>query len=87
MIRLLFFTVVLSLHFSCLYAQGPEWTQIPGPDGGSIQNFDLDGPRLYALTQAGIYSSDDEGYHWNLLPKSLLTTRGLYQFRAESGVF
>lgn len=85
--RLLHFALGLSLNFSSLLAQVPEWQHIPGPDGGSIVNFDLDGSSLYALTQAGIYRSEDEGYQWTLLPKSLTTTRGKYQLRADKGIF
>ena len=83
--------LILALGLNCtlsvLIAQVPDWNHIPGPDGGSIENFDLDGTLLYALTKSGIYSSKDEGYHWVLLPHSLATTRDKRQFRAENGIF
>lgn len=83
--------LILALGLNCtlsvLIAQVPDWNHIPGPDGGSIENFDLDGTLLYALTKSGIYSSEDEGYHWVLLPHSLATTRDKRQFRAENGIF
>lgn len=70
-----------------LLAQAPAWQYIPGPNGGSIENFDTDGSALYALTHTGIYRSDDEGYQWQLLPHSLNTTRDKHQLRVENGVF
>ncbi|MBC7777670.1 MAG: T9SS type A sorting domain-containing protein [Phycisphaerae bacterium] len=83
----LFLVLGLSFHCSFLLAQVPQWQHIPGPDGGHIENFDLDGTALYALTQSGIYRSEDEGYHWELLPQSLANTRYMYQLRVEKGVF
>ena len=85
--RHFFVAIGLSLQISLLMAQIPKWDHIPGPDGGDIQNFDLDGASLYALTHAGIYRSDDQGYHWQLLPHSLATTRDKRQLRAENGLF
>ncbi|MFN0214858.1 MAG: T9SS type A sorting domain-containing protein [Saprospiraceae bacterium] len=85
--RSIFFTLCLSFQILTLVAQVPEWDHIPGPDDGGIENFDLDGTALYALSRSGIYRSDDEGYHWQLLSPSLSTTRDKRQLRAEKGVF
>ncbi|MFN0037670.1 MAG: T9SS type A sorting domain-containing protein [Saprospiraceae bacterium] len=83
------FLLTLGLVFKLLTlsAQAPAWQHIPGPDGGGVENFDMDGSALYALTRAGIYRSDDEGYHWKMLPRSLSTTRDKRQLRAENGIF
>lgn len=85
--KLIFFTLGFCLHCSINWAQVPEWQHIPGPDGGRVENFDLDGLTLYALSHSAIYRSEDEGYHWQLLPKSLGTTRDKRQLRVEKGVF
>ncbi len=83
----LFLSLILSLVISKIFAQVPEWQHIPGPDGGEIVNFDLDGNVLYALTQKGIYRSDDEGYNWQLLPNSFDKTRDKYRLKVEKDIF
>jgi len=77
----------LCLNLQFLHAQIPEWKHHSSPDGGRVTDFALDGETLYALTPKGIYRSDDDGYHWNLLPQSFATTLGKYRFAAQGGVF
>lgn len=81
--------IILGLCFqsAVLCAQTPDWQHIPGPDGGTLLNFDLDGATLYGLSKAGVYRSTDEGYHWELTPPSLNTTRDKRQLRVENGIF
>ena len=83
----LFLSLFLCLLFSKIFAQVPEWQHIPGPDGGEIVNFDLDGNVLYALTKNGIYRSDDEGYNWQLLPNSFGKTRDKSRLKVEKNIF
>ena len=85
--KTLLFSLGLCLQCAVLCAQTPDWQHIPGPDGGTLSNFDLDGATLYGLSKAGIYRSTDEGYHWELIPASLTTTRDKRQLRVENGVF
>ncbi len=73
------------LNFGLLHAQG--WEHILGPSGGEIVNLDADGSTLFALTKAGIYRSEDEGYTWQLLKSSLTKTRKLSHLKASKGVF
>lgn len=82
---LLLFGLCLNLQF--LFAQIPEWKYLSSPDGGLVANFALEGEVLFALTPRGIYRSEDEGYHWRLLPHSLNTTRNKYQLAVDGGVF
>lgn len=72
-------------NFGLLSAQ--VWEHLPSPEGGGIVNFATDDSALYALTRAGIYRSEDEGYHWQLLKKSLAKTRNLNQLKVSKGVF
>ncbi len=44
-----------------------QWERLPGPYGGSIQQFSRDGDALYALTMGGIYKSGADGMKWTLL--------------------
>ncbi|MDP1813662.1 MAG: hypothetical protein Q8K92_04375, partial [Leadbetterella sp.] len=83
--RYFFPTLFWISNLVLLPAQG--WEHILGPDGGEIVNLNTDGSTLYSLTKAGIYRSEDEGYHWQLLKGSLAKTRNLSQMKASKGVF
>lgn len=56
-----FFTILSSNLMWC------QWSRLPGPYGGNVQQFARDGDVLYALTPGGIYKSDSGGDQWNLV--------------------
>ena len=62
------------------------WENLPGPDGGSILQFETDGDMLYALTLGGIYESRNAGEDWDLLQGSRNVANFSAQLEAEAGV-
>jgi photosystem II stability/assembly factor-like uncharacterized protein len=56
--------LLVLLSSSLAYSQ---WTNLPGPYGGGVQNIIHDGHRLYLGTNRGLFFSEDDGVRWTCI--------------------
>ncbi len=55
-----------------------QWERLPGPYGGSVQEFARDRGDLYAFTSGGIYKSSDNAATWDLAESNESIGRNKY---------
>ncbi|HPS61950.1 MAG TPA: hypothetical protein PLK82_02755 [Bacteroidales bacterium] len=68
-----------------------QWRSTDGPSGGTVLSVAVEGSRVFAGTQAGLYISDDNGSTWNESttgwPCSRITAIALNNATAVAGIY
>lgn len=58
--------ILFLFHFS-VQLQAQNWESLPGPGGGMVRQFAVEGNDLYVLTTGGVYLSTNQGATWRLI--------------------
>lgn len=79
--------ILLFLLILCFATElSAQWQRLPGPTTGGPRCWDItpDGV-IYAGATGGIFRSDDDGRHWELLPGSAEFGQHLWQLNWDNG--
>ncbi len=66
-----FFAIAFCLHLAGAPWATAQWERLGGPPGGQIQSFAMNGSKLFAGTQDGVFLSTNEGGTWTPVDSGL----------------
>ncbi len=79
------FALGIILTLACSSSSVAQWSQSSGPFGRDIQDFRVDGKRIFAITSDGVFLSTDTGESWNGISNGLTSSPYWFRSMAVSG--